>query len=1012
MAGQAAAPAAPAGPASPGGPRPLTIRDYIAQEATTLGIPSSLALAMVDQESKGQQSKDGQPVVSPKGAVGFFQLMTPTARDLGVNALDPFENIRGGLTYFKQQLDTNKGDVRLALAAYNAGPARVAAAGGRVPGIPETQDYVQKILAGWQQAGQAAPSTPGGVQAPPVAAPGAAPATAPVRSRGAGPAAPPTGPSTGRATGAGPGPPQQAFSATPETDLPTPMGVLRSIGEPFDPRTSEGRQNLAATAAEVGVSFIPGVGPALRPAIGALAKTSRLATFGRHVVAPAVAAGIGGGTEAAIEQTISPPPSTAITLPVGTGLGDLLATEPPDSPTRVAVTQSLYSVGGQIALLPIRGTIKMLLASSVGKAATAGVEEAVTHARDVGKAARAAIRDKVNEGMSAARIVMNAADKTRAAVINRTLTPAAGESAIRATAARIPGAAAAQAQQELENVAALGAATRELDNLLPPSIEATVEAQRRVLAGPAKVALDQAGARVDEAARSGPMVSMGGVQSAIHEMIDRETLAFEREAAEAAAGVPAMVPVTRIVRKGDPLTSSQPTTWFHTGHLDDARAAQVNDMYARGTGQVVRGYLPRNLYETAATKLNTDEFGNAIFDAPSGAVSAAFSTKLPTRVTGTAPAVAAGVGGATETISREEYQRIMTEQLHAPADSPLPKTLAKIMSAPEEISFHDAHLLKRDLDEHVRWDAVAKKRMEQWTKGARIAIREEMSGHTPYDIATAAYEGLIPLYRRGVGKKLATALTNNPDEAARLLVERSPIRAQMLKDLLLTQSAAGGDPAAGKLAWDLVRSSYTYDHLIKGNPLKLGERVTTLLRDHPEFVKVIADDPAGQGVLDNLVRIGTAITDAEARAVEKSATTRVAQKVAGHEAIRETAERTQAATRAAEATRERLKGTSLRSLETAAGEAAAGIALGPKSWFGARYILRTIKGTRSDDILEWAAYSPVNTQRLTQALLGPIPDRAMSILLRDMLGGSSPLPPPTVIGTPQASAVARNQPQP
>ncbi len=901
--------AAPGASTSAGTERPASWDDVIAVIAKAEGVSPLLAQAVATKESGAGRNPNA---VGDQGkAFGMFQLHRGAATDTGVNRFDHLENVRGGVRYLKQLSDRYGGDVQKTLMAYNGGMAGVDSG----TSTPAAQAYAADVLAGLSQrvrqtaggpAVQAAPpSTPGGVQALPVAAPAAAqPPVAP------GSLAPPPG------AGAG------GYTLDPSGNAEwSAMNIARGFGEAFDPRSSEGRQNLAATGAEIGVNFIPGLKP-IKLTVQAvkagqtLARGVRAANIARRVVAPAVAAGIGGGGEAAIEQAISPPPSTAITLPPGTGLGDLVASEPPDSPTRVAVTQALYSVGGQVALLPLRGAAKVFLASSVGKTATAGVEEAVTIARDTGKAARAAIRDKVNEGLAAARIVMNAADKTRAAVVNRTITPAAGESAIRATAARIPGAAAAQAQQELDNVAALGAATRELDNLLPPSIEATVAAQRRVLAGPAKVALDQAGARVDEAARSGPMISLRGVHAAIRAMIDRETPAFEREAAEAAA-----------------------------------RASS----------------------------------------------------------TGAAPAVAAGVGTG-ERISREEYQRLITEHLNAPADSPLPKTLAKIMSAPEQIAFHDAHLLKRDLDEHVRWDAVAKKRMEQWTKGARIAIREEMAGHAPYDIATAAYEGLIPLYRRGVGKKLATALTNNPDEAARLLVERSPIRAQMLKDLLVTQSAAGGDPAAGKLAWDLVRSAYTYDHLIKGNPLKLGDRVTTLLRDHPEFVKVIADDPAGQGVLDNLVRIGTAITDAEARAVEQSATTRVAQKVAGHTLIRETAERTQATTRAAEATRTRLAGTSLRSVETAAGEAAAGIALGPKSWFGARYILRTLKGTKADDLLEWAAYSSQNTQRFTQALLGPIPDRAFSILLRDMLGGSSPLPPPTIVGTP--SAVARNQPQP
>jgi len=133
-------------PQAPAGP--LTVRDYIRQEAEKLKIPADLAFALVEQESGGKQG-----AISPKGARGFFQLMPETAKDLGVDATDPFQNIQGGLRYFKQQLDAHGGDVRLALGAYNAGPGRIV--GNRIPAIPETQDYVRSVLALWQRGGQA-----------------------------------------------------------------------------------------------------------------------------------------------------------------------------------------------------------------------------------------------------------------------------------------------------------------------------------------------------------------------------------------------------------------------------------------------------------------------------------------------------------------------------------------------------------------------------------------------------------------------------------------------------------------------------------------------------------------------------------------------------------------------------------------------------------------------------------------------------------------------------------------
>jgi soluble lytic murein transglycosylase-like protein len=84
--------------------------------------------------------------VSPKGAQGLMQLMPGTAGQFGVgDAFDPKQNIEAGATFLKQLLDKYKGDIGMALGAYNAGPSTVDQAGG-IPNIPETRDYVDAIL--------------------------------------------------------------------------------------------------------------------------------------------------------------------------------------------------------------------------------------------------------------------------------------------------------------------------------------------------------------------------------------------------------------------------------------------------------------------------------------------------------------------------------------------------------------------------------------------------------------------------------------------------------------------------------------------------------------------------------------------------------------------------------------------------------------------------------------------------------------------------------------------------
>ena len=86
--------------------------------------------------------------VSPKGAQGLMQLMPATAAQHGVtkaNVFKPRDNVEGGVRHLKWLLDRYGGNVPFAVAAYNAGHARVEAAGG-IPNIAETREYLARVL--------------------------------------------------------------------------------------------------------------------------------------------------------------------------------------------------------------------------------------------------------------------------------------------------------------------------------------------------------------------------------------------------------------------------------------------------------------------------------------------------------------------------------------------------------------------------------------------------------------------------------------------------------------------------------------------------------------------------------------------------------------------------------------------------------------------------------------------------------------------------------------------------
>ena len=122
---------------------PLTSQQIdaaIDQAAARHNVDPSLVRAVIKVESNFNPN-----AVSRKGAVGLMQLMPQTARSLHVtNPFDPQQNVDAGVRHLKQLMESYGGDVKLSLAAYNAGAGAVARSGG-VPRFAETRNYVKRI---------------------------------------------------------------------------------------------------------------------------------------------------------------------------------------------------------------------------------------------------------------------------------------------------------------------------------------------------------------------------------------------------------------------------------------------------------------------------------------------------------------------------------------------------------------------------------------------------------------------------------------------------------------------------------------------------------------------------------------------------------------------------------------------------------------------------------------------------------------------------------------------------
>lgn len=295
-----------------------------------------------------------------------------------------------------------------------------------------------------------------------------------------------------------------------------------------------------------------------------------------------------------------------------------------------------------------------------------------------------------------------------------------------------------------------------------------------------------------------------------------------------------------------------------------------------------------------------------------------------------------------------------------PPDHPLPGVLAKISDAlgdQSTIPFAEAHKIKRLLDEAVDWESPAKKLVGQASKGLRNTLRDQMTGHSPYDAATGAYADTVKLFTGKYGTAIRKLARDEPGQLIDVIKPTDANRVRQLRELLQDVAGQQGDEAAvaGQQAWDNVRAAWTSEKVIGGDPTGLSARLAKL---KPDFVnEFYRADASGRGVYDNLRQIGAAYDQALAQGKLDEAAFKGSSIYVNKQAAK---------------------------LEAIEADVIRAIALGPGTFWGAYSIGRLLKGPSSKDLITYAAYSPERTQLFVRMMTGNEPGMALAQLLRGM----------------------------
>jgi hypothetical protein len=573
----------------------------------------------------------------------------------------------------------------------------------------------------------------------------------------------------------------------------------------LDPRNPEGRENLAGVAG----------GLALTYATSGLSTTPGVLAWLTRALGPMIGAGTAGATEAAVEQT------------AGTAPKDDWAV------VKAGGKQAAYEAFGQAFMWLPRHIGKIAEGTKLGRQMKTFFETQKADLRTEMREGTDAVRDAGAAGVAAAR------DQGRTLLED---VKKAGVQSLRAAHAKsAEELAAAEATGATEIAGAKSQATRQV-----AGAKSAAEEFVTAVKGATRETASEAAARAE-----GRLADL--------ELQTTADLANANAAYEAILKQPPSVTAAGEATR-DVLAGLPP---INIGTVGPAKKAL--DLAGQRVTDAANqpGSFDSTPIRDALMNMVREAYPQAVMPRPK---QAGFGTLTGVR------ANQGAIGGATAA-DMTKLQQAIQKALGAPEGQevahPIKGVLERVIGLPKQLAFADAQALKQLLDEAVNFDAASKKVLERMTKGVRKTLRDSMSQIPGYDAATSNYSRLAKLYRKGVGAKLIKDAADNPDRVAQILKPDQPQNAAKIRDLLVTQSAEGGDPDAGLRAWNAIRSAYTYSDVFQGGVKDLSKRVHALVETQPEFAQVVFGDDVGKQILSNLDKIGMAYTEAAARGIEQ-----------------------------------------------------------------------------------------------------------------------------------------------